>query len=115
MQSMNIALQYKTTRREVYDQELHRARRAGFDDVLFFNERGELTEGAISNVILELDGRWYTPPRQSGLLAGTYREHLLQGGKVTEKVMFKEDLFRAKTVYLCNAMRKQWVVKPHIA
>ena len=30
---------------------------AGFDDVLFMNERGEVTEGAISNVFIEKDGQ----------------------------------------------------------
>ncbi len=113
--SMSLFLQYKTTHRVRYEQEYQRAVKKGFDDILFFNECGELTEGAISNVILELGGRLYTPPRRCGLLAGVYREHLLAQGRVTEKVLNRADLFRAETVYLCNAVRKRWVVKPYIA
>lgn len=112
---MSLFLQYKTTHRVRYEQEYQRAVKKGFDDILFFNECGELTEGAISNVILELGGRLYTPPRRCGLLAGVYREHLLAQGRVTEKVLNRADLFRAETVYLCNAVRKRWVVKPYIA
>ena len=50
----------------------------GFDDVLFLNLRDEVTEGAISNIFIEKDGRWFTPPVECGLLAGVYRRHLLE-------------------------------------
>ena len=28
------------------------------DDVLLWNERGELTESTIANIVVELDGAW---------------------------------------------------------
>jgi para-aminobenzoate synthetase/4-amino-4-deoxychorismate lyase len=112
---------HKTTHRPLYAQEFEAAARAGFDDVLFFNLRGELTEGAISNVLLEIGGRWLTPPVECGLLAGIYRRHLLEsrpqqtsaaqtGGSQTsaaieERVLFEEDLRSADAIYLCNAIR----------
>jgi para-aminobenzoate synthetase/4-amino-4-deoxychorismate lyase len=112
---------HKTTHRPVYAQEFAAAQQAGFDDILFFNLRGELTEGAISNVFLEIDGRWFTPPVQCGLLAGVYRRHLLDShadqisaiqtgadlsvGTIEERVLYEEDLHRAGAVYICNAVR----------
>jgi para-aminobenzoate synthetase / 4-amino-4-deoxychorismate lyase len=112
---------HKTTHRPLYTQEFEAAVQAGFDDVLFFNVRGELTEGAISNVILEIDGRWFTPPVACGLLAGVYRRHLLEARVLEtrvlesradethpgleERVLFEEDLRRADAVYICNAVR----------
>ncbi|HTW62763.1 MAG TPA: aminotransferase class IV, partial [Terracidiphilus sp.] len=75
------------------------------------NLRGELTEGAISNVILEIDGLWFTPPVECGLLAGVYRRHLLESRPdetrpaLQERVLTEEDLRRAHAVYLCNAIR----------
>jgi branched-subunit amino acid aminotransferase/4-amino-4-deoxychorismate lyase len=47
------------------------------DDLLFFNERGELTESSIANVVVEVEGKLVTPPVSAGLLAGTFRAQLI--------------------------------------
>jgi para-aminobenzoate synthetase/4-amino-4-deoxychorismate lyase len=102
----NAMLFHKTTHRPVYAGAFAEAAKAGFDDVLFLNARGEVTEGAISNVFAEKDGRWRTPPVECGLLAGVYRRHLLETrGDVEECVLREEDLRAADAVYLCNAVR----------
>jgi para-aminobenzoate synthetase / 4-amino-4-deoxychorismate lyase len=98
-------LRHKTTRRQLYDQQYAQARRHGYDEVLFLNERGEVTEGAISNVFLEKDGRWFTPPVSSGLLPGIYRRHLLETRAAAERPLQLRDLASADAVYICNAVR----------
>lgn len=47
----------------------------------------ELTEFINGNVVLEIDGKLWTPPVKSGLLAGTYRGFLLKQGKISEKTL----------------------------
>ncbi len=69
---------HKTTHRKLYARAFEQAQRQGLDDLLFFNLRGELTEGAISNVFVEKDGKLFTPPIDCGLLPGVYRRHLLE-------------------------------------
>ena len=97
---------HKTTRRPVYAQAFNEAARAGFDDVLFLNLRGEVTEGAISNVFVEKDGRWLTPPVECGLLAGVFRRHLLETrSDIEERVLHEEDLRSSDRIYLTNAVR----------
>jgi para-aminobenzoate synthetase/4-amino-4-deoxychorismate lyase len=113
---------HKTTHRPVYAAAFKAATEAGFDDVLFLNLRGEVTEGAISNIFIEKDGRWFTPPVECGLLAGVFRRHLLElrpgeqplpGGEqdqvfaagVQERVLYPGDLRQAGAVYLTNAVR----------
>ena len=97
---------HKTTHRPVYAQAFESATLAGFDDVLFLNQRGEVTEGAISNIFVEKDGRWFTPPVECGLLAGVYRRHLLETRPgVEERVLHLEDLRQADAIYLANAVR----------
>jgi para-aminobenzoate synthetase/4-amino-4-deoxychorismate lyase len=97
---------HKTTHRQLYAEAFQEAARAGFDDVLFFNQRGELTEGAISNVFVEKDSLLLTPPVECGLLAGVYRRHLLQTRTdVEERILFEDDLRRADAIYLANAVR----------
>jgi len=98
---------HKTTFRPLYDEALRRAEREGLWDLLFFNERNELVEGARSCVLLRLDGRLLTPPLSSGALPGVGRARLLadpaQG--VREAILTRSDLARADAVFLCNAVR----------
>jgi para-aminobenzoate synthetase/4-amino-4-deoxychorismate lyase len=82
-----------------------RARSQGFDDVLFMNERGEITEGAISNVFVEAGGTLYTPPVANGALQGVYRRHILETTSAAVKTLFPSDLSSADAVYICNAIR----------
>ena len=99
----NIWLFHKTTNRGVYEEAL--AARPDADEVILWNEAGELTEGAISNLVLEMDGRLLTPPVTCGLLNGTFRRHLLQSGQIHEKRLLLDDLQRCRKVYLINSVR----------
>jgi len=95
---------HKTTVRGRYDKAL-----AGLPgdvfDLIFFNRRGEVCEGARSNVFVVRDGIWLTPPLASGLLPGVMRQHLLDSGRAVEQVLTRDDLFTASAVYLANALR----------
>lgn len=104
--SSDVFLRHKTTHRELYDRRLAEARDAGYDEVLFLNERGELTEGAISNLFLERDGRLLTPPLAAGVLPGVYRRHILQTNPLAEeRILTPADLESADAIYLCNSVR----------
>lgn len=97
---------HKTTNRRLYTEAYERAVREGFEDILFLNERDELTEGAISNVVLQFGETLYTPPLSCGLLPGVYRQHLIATNPaISERVLTLEDLSRADAVFLCNAVR----------
>jgi len=97
---------HKTTSRDLYTRAFDQAQRESLDDLLFFNLRGELTEGAISNVFIEKDGMLFTPPIECGLLPGVYRRHLLETRPgIEERILNMEDLRSADAVYLANAVR----------
>ncbi|HEX8190808.1 MAG TPA: aminodeoxychorismate synthase component I [Pyrinomonadaceae bacterium] len=97
---------HKTTNRGQY--EARRAERPGAFDVLLWNEEGELTEFTNGNVVVELEGKRWTPPRACGLLAGTFRAELLRTGEVEERLLTKGDLARATRVWSVNGVRG-WV------
>jgi para-aminobenzoate synthetase/4-amino-4-deoxychorismate lyase len=99
-------LYHKTSHRGVYDR--HRAAHRDAFDVLLWNEDRELTEFTIGNLVVELDGRRWTPPVESGLLAGTFREELLATGAVAERVLTVDDLTSVSRVWLVNSVR-EWV------
>lgn len=94
---------HKTTHRRVYDDAFKG--RDCADDVLLWNARGEVTESCLANVLVKLDGVWYTPPVSSGLLPGTMRRHLLEAGKIREAVIAREVLNKASELALINSVR----------
>jgi len=102
----NPMLFHKTTHRPVYAEALKAAIEVGFDDVLFLNLRGEVTEGAIHNIFIQIDGRWLTPPVDCGLLPGVHRRHLLQTRpEIAERALSIQYLRHADAIYLSNAVR----------
>jgi para-aminobenzoate synthetase/4-amino-4-deoxychorismate lyase len=101
-------LHHKTTRRADYDRGWREAEAKGAFDTLFFNDRGELTEGGRSNVFVKLAGRWWTPPLASGVLPGVMRSVLLDeasGLQAAEKVLTQADVLNAEALLICNALR----------
>ncbi len=95
---------HKTTQRSFYDDALAAA--DGCDEVVFVNERGEVTEGSRTNVFVEREGVWLTPPLTCGLLDVCLRRVLIENGpqRVVECVLRPEDLLKGK-VWFGNALR----------
>jgi para-aminobenzoate synthetase / 4-amino-4-deoxychorismate lyase len=104
--SLDPFIRHKTTRRLVYED----AKRAqpSLDDVLLWNEREEVTESTIGNVVAEIDGVRYTPPLSSGLLGGTFRAEQIEAGTIRERILTKADIASASRLWLINSVRR-WV------
>lgn len=94
---------HKTTQRRLYNEALDDVGPA--DDVLLWNESGEITESSIANVVVRFGNKWVTPPVHCGLLAGTERRHSLSVGKITEEVVTLEQLRAADEIGLINSVR----------
>jgi para-aminobenzoate synthetase/4-amino-4-deoxychorismate lyase len=105
--SKDVFLFHKTTRREMYPPVP-----ADCDDLLLWNENDELTEFTIGNLVVELDGSLFTPPITCGLLAGTFRSHLLETGQVSEQVLHRDELSKCTKVFLVNSVRKWVTIDP---
>ncbi|MEK0291457.1 aminodeoxychorismate synthase component I [Caldifermentibacillus hisashii] len=102
----NIFYYHKTTNRKIYSQ--FQSQNPDIFDVLLWNKDMELTEFINGNVVLEIDGKLWTPPVKSGLLAGTYRGFLLKQGKISEKILKLADLNTCTKIWFINSVRK-WV------
>lgn len=96
----------KTTHREVYDSA--RSARPDVDDVILSNERGEITEATLANIVVEIDDVRYTPPLASGLLGGAFRGELLADRQIHERVLTRNDVTRASRIWLINSVR-EWI------
>lgn len=102
--SRDILRRHKTTVRALYDAALcSLPTDSPIVDLIFLNQRGELAEGARSNVFVERDGVLLTPPLESGALPGVLRASLLAAGKAREAVLWPADL--ANGFWLGNALR----------
>ncbi|MFZ6648708.1 aminodeoxychorismate synthase component I [Undibacterium sp. TJN25] len=109
----DLFLRHKTTVRNRYDRAWRAAEQQGAFDMLFFNERGYLTEGGRTNVLLQKDGRWTTPPLSDGVLPGVMRSAMLEDAAfgLSERQSTLEDLRNADRVMLCNALRGAFEVE----
>ena len=97
---------HKTTHRQVYEQALRIARDDGYDEAILLNEDGHVTEGTYSNLFVREGDTLLTPPVSSGLLAGVYRDHVLDTqDQAQERILTLSDLRRADAVFCCNAVR----------
>ncbi len=94
---------HKTTRRELFDKA--RSENPHCDEVLLLNEHGQLTEGSYHNLVVKMDGQLVTPPLACGLLPGVLREELLDSGRITERILYPDDVKRADELWLINSVR----------
>lgn len=97
-------LYHKTTHRAPYEQA--RSENPSFDDVLLWNQRGELTESTLANLVVEREGVRVTPPQACGLLAGTFRAECLARGELREAVIHRDELRPGMRIWLINSLRK---------
>jgi 4-amino-4-deoxychorismate lyase len=99
-------LRHKTTRRTVYDAARAEFSREEADEVILLNQRGEVCEGTITNVFIDMgDGILLTPALRCGLLPGVFRGELLESGKAKEAVLTEDDLRRANAIFVGNSLR----------
>ena len=105
--SSDLFLRHKTSLRDIFDSVRGEAnKKHGVIDVIFLNEEDEVTQGAISNIFVEIDGVLVTPPLESGLLGGIMRQTILDGPRQTQEAKLTEDdLKRASNLYICNSVR----------
>lgn len=92
---------HKTTHRGMYNAHPKK----GADTVLLWNEEEELTEFTFANLVVKKNGVYVTPPVDSGLLAGTMREELLEKGSIQEEVVYVKELPDFEEVWMVNGLR----------
>lgn len=106
--SRHLMYAYKTTDRTFYDQVwASAAKEHGTYDVLFVNQKGELTEASRHNVFLRIGERYATPPLSCGVLPGVERAAFIANNPnlVDERILYPNDLESADEILLTNSVR----------
>lgn len=86
----------------IYEHRL--AASLGYDNALFLNEKGEVSECDFSNIFFVRDEKIYTPPISSGLLKGTMRDFLMKSFDIEEKVITLEEVKNFDECFISNSL-----------
>ncbi len=82
-----------------------RRRHADAAEVIMVNRRGEVTESTVANLAVKLDGRWWTPAVDCGLLAGIGRAQAIAEGRLEERRIRVDELAGAQELALVSDLR----------
>ncbi len=106
LDSNDALLRHKTSRRAVYDASRAEFTREEADEVLLLNQRGEVCEGTITNLFVDIgEPALRTPALACGLLPGVLRGSLLEQVAASEAVLTETDLRNARALYVGNSLR----------
>jgi para-aminobenzoate synthetase / 4-amino-4-deoxychorismate lyase len=97
----DFRLRHKTSDRAFYDEA--RTARHDCDEVVFVTTDGRLTEGSISALFVEKDGKLLTPRLSTGLLPSVLRRELIEAGRAEEADLSAEDL--QGSFFMGNSLR----------
>ena len=84
---------------------LEEAKFLGFDEAIVVNSEGNISEGAVSNIIVCIDGDWRTPPLSDGVLPGIMRELVIQNCEVTESSIPASRMGEITSAILLSSLR----------
>jgi branched-chain amino acid aminotransferase len=79
------------------------AKKGGFDESVRLNEKGEIASASMANIFWVKDEITFTPALETGCLAGTTREFLLENFPVQETKSKIEELSQADEIFLTSA------------
>jgi branched-subunit amino acid aminotransferase/4-amino-4-deoxychorismate lyase len=78
------------------------ARGRGFDEAIRLNERGEITSASMANLFWLKDAKLFTPSLETGCLAGTTREFIIENFVCDQVEAGGEELVSADALYICS-------------
>jgi len=82
---------------------LEDAKTKGFDEAVRINERDEIVSACMANIFWLKDGEIFTPKLETGCLAGTTREFVLESRSIKETTAKLKELNEADAVFLTSA------------
>lgn len=84
--------------------EKRRAKQHNYEETLFLNSKGQITETSASNIFFVKDRQLYTPLVECGLLDGILRRYMIETYNVQEVVLTPEDFSNFDEAFLTNSL-----------
>lgn len=92
-------------------QARREARLAGVEEALLLGSQGNLSCGAAANLLVCMEGSWFTPPLSSGCLPGVMRARALARGWLQERHLPPREWERWEGALLINSLGCRVVVE----
>lgn len=83
---------------------LKAAKKEGYNDCLFSNEFGNITESSLANLFIIEDGQLITPPLADGLLPGIIRSKIIENFEVKQEAITPERILKCQGAFLTNCV-----------
>ena len=83
---------------------LKAAKKEGYNDCLFSNEYGNITESSLANLFIIEDGQLITPPLSDGLLPGIIRSKIIDRFEVRQEAITSERILKCEGAFLTNSV-----------
>lgn len=84
--------------------EKRRASKKGYDEPVFVNTKGQLTEGATTNIFFIKDNKIFTPDLSCGMLNGTIRKYIMDTYDVNEKIIYPHEISTFDEMFFTNSL-----------
>lgn len=84
--------------------EKENAKKIGYDDVIFLNENGYVTETSCANIFIVKNKEIFTPKISDGLLDGIIRRKIIEHCDIKEKSITVKDLKESEEVIITNSL-----------
>ena len=84
---------------------LAKAQEKGFDEIICVNENLAVTEGAVSNFLFRIDGKWVTTPLSSGVLPGVQRGIVIERCGIEVRMINRSELVRVDAAFVISSLK----------
>lgn len=84
--------------------EKEKAIKKGYNDTIFLNEKGYITETSCSNIFIIKNNEIFTPRVQDGLLNGIIRRWIVENNKVIVKSLTIKDIRECDEIFITNSL-----------
>ncbi|HEX9026589.1 MAG TPA: aminotransferase class IV [Clostridium sp.] len=91
--------------------EKENAKKSGYDDVIFLNEKEYVTETSCANIFIVKNKEIFTPKISDGLLDGIIRRKIIKHYDVKEKSITMKDLKESEEVIITNSLMGSMSIK----
>ncbi len=84
--------------------EKRHAKEMGIQEPIFLNTKGEIAEGATTNVFFIKNNQITAPPLSCGMLPGIIREYLYSAYPIKEQIIMPKDIGEFDEMFLTNSL-----------
>ena len=84
---------------------LEKARQRGFDEALVMSMDGKVLEGSVNNVLVKIQGKWFTPPLSDGVLPGIMRALVIENCDVIVRSIAVSEIESIESAFLLGSLR----------